>query len=204
MCHAPSGNGRMGANFAPACIQTPQVSEASRRGKAASTRKTRYIALHPRYCAGFSAVRVSEMLHSRARRADDRTTTGRREGGREGGRGCGGGDNAISTPIRNCRRLFGRHSRNEHKILRLFRRYLASCTPRIERSKYPLAILFTLLPSAPPSPRCVSTAPLDPYLGPRRISHITFRVLHLLHLFLPLLLLLLRSECSYALARDRV
>jgi len=163
----------------------PQVSEASRRGKAASTRETRYIALHSHYCAGFSAARVSEMLRSRARRADDRTT---REGageGQGGGRGGGGGDNAISNPIRNCRQPFGRHSRNEHKILlRGYfgeRRYLASCTPRIERSKYP---------SPPPlSPRTVPTlrfdcAPLDPRLGLRRISHITFRGLHLLHLLL--------------------
>jgi len=61
----------------------------------------------------------------------------------------GGGDNAISNPIRNCRQPFGRHSRNEHKILRLFRRarYLASCTPRIERSKYPPAVLHPPVPS---------------------------------------------------------
>lgn len=80
-------------------VQPPQVkaSEASGRGKAASTRGTRYIALHPRHCAGFSAVRVSEMLYSRAQRADDRT--------RGTGRGLnGGGDNAILSPIRNCRR----------------------------------------------------------------------------------------------------
>jgi len=61
-------------------VQVSQVFEASGRGKAASTRGTRYIALHPRHCAGFSVVRVSEMLHSRARRADDRTSGGEREG----------------------------------------------------------------------------------------------------------------------------
>jgi len=186
----------VGANFAAACTRTtsPQVSEASRRGKAASTRETRYIALHSHYCAGFSAARVSEMLRSRARRADDGIT---REGRGEG-RGGSDGDNAISNPIRNCRQPFGRHSRNEHKILRLFRRAAISRFLHaigIERSKYPPAVLLgSPVPPHGSSPRCVSTAPLDPRHGLRRISHITFRGLHLLHLLLLRLLDLTRPN----------
>jgi len=74
---------------------------------------------------------------------------------------------------------FGRLSRNEHKILRLFRRtpisrflYLELNVPNI----FPVLSALSLL-----SP-CVSTVSLDPRLGPRRISHITFRGLHLLYL----------------------
>lgn len=103
-------------------IQVSQVFEANGRGKAASTRGTRYIALHPRHCAGFSVVRVSEMLHSRARRADDRTSGG--------GERDGGGDNAISSPIRNCWRLRAALAEMSIRFFGYFvgRRYLASCT----------------------------------------------------------------------------
>lgn len=167
-------------------IQVSQVFEANGRGKAASTRGTRYIALHPRHCAGFSVVRVSEMLHSRARRADDKTSGG-------------GGKRGMAVVTMRSRVRYGiaggsgRPSRNEHKILRLFRRTPISrfLYPRIERSKYlpgssrPLASLAY-----------VSTVPLDPRLGPRRISHITFRSLHLLRLFLLLLPLLLSLSLS--------
>lgn len=83
---------------------------------------------------------------------------------------------------------FVRLSRNEHKILRLFCRPRANIfrfpAPRIERSKY---LAWSFPPPSRPvlsSSRlhfdCTSTAPLDPRLGPRRISHITFRSLLLL------------------------
>lgn len=171
-------------------IQVSQVFEANGRGKAASTHGTRYIALHPRHCAGFSVVRVSEMLHSRARRADDRTS----------GEGRGGGGEGMAVVTMRSRVRYGiaggsgRPSRNEHKILRLFRRTPISrfLYPRIERSKY--------LPGSSSRPLAslayVSTVPLDPRLGPRRISHITFRSLHLLGLFLLLLPLSLTLSLS--------
>jgi len=122
----------------------PQVSEASRRGKAASTRETRYIALHSHYCAGFSAARVSEMLRSRARRADDRTT-------REGAEGGGAAAAAAVVTMRSRIRygIAGSPSGGTREMnIRFFggyfggRRYLASCTPRIERSKYPFPPLL--------------------------------------------------------------
>lgn len=114
------------------------------------------------------------MLHSRARRADDRTSGG--GGGKRG---------MVVVTMRSRVRYgiagdFGRLSRNEHKILRLFRRtpisrflYLELSVPNIFPGSFrPLASLA-----------CASTVPLDPRLGPRRIFHITFRSLHLLHLF---------------------
>lgn len=68
------------------------------------------------------------MLHSRERRADDRTSVER------GGRGEGTGMVVVTMRSRIRYGIaggFGRLSRNEHKILRLFRRtprYLASYT----------------------------------------------------------------------------
>lgn len=164
----------MGANSAPACTSSSgKVSEVSGRGEAASTRGTRYIVLHPRHCAGFSAVRVSETLHSRAWRADDRTRRGR---------------TAVVTMRSRVRYGiaggFGRLSRNEHRILRLFRRTPISRFSYLELSVPNIFAVLSILPYPLAFLAYVSAAPLDPRLGPRRISHITFRNLHPLRLFL--------------------
>lgn len=95
---------------------------------------------------------------------------------------------------------------------RLFRRTpdisLPIGTLRIERSKY---LLSSFRPLA--SLACISTVPLDPRRGLRRISHITFRGLHLLHLFSSSSSLQLPSLSSFSswfvpnastLARNRV
>lgn len=124
-------------------------------------------------------------------------TTEQRGGGREGG------ERARTTVVTMRSRVRygivggssgGSSGGTREMNIRFFgyfaeRRYLASCSPRIERSKY-------ALPFPRSSSRCVSTAPLDPCVGPRRISHITFRDLHLLHLHL---LFSCSSSCSFSL-----
>lgn len=166
----------MGVNSASLCTRSPdKISDVSGRGKAASTRGTRYIALHPRHCARFSAMRISEMLQSSARRTDDRTRRWRMAVVTMRSRiryGIAGGSSGGS-------------SRNEHKILGLFRRTPISRFLQLELSVPNIFAILRALLRPLASLACVSTVftPLDPHLGSRRISHVTFRSLHLLHLF---------------------
>lgn len=162
----------MGVNSAPPCTRSPgKVSDVSGRGKAASTRGTRYIALHPRHCARFSAMRMSEMLQSSARRADDRTRRWRM---------------AVVTMRSRVRYgIAGGSSRNEHKILRLFRRTPISRFLYFELNVPNIFAILSALLRPPASLACVSSSHLlTRTSGSRRISHVTFRSLHLLHLFL--------------------
>lgn len=102
----------------------------------------------------------------------------RERGGRtteQAGERDGGGDNAISGPIRNCWRLSDGTREMSIRFFGYFagRRYLA---PRAANRAVP-----NISPVPPAVPLAASlacvfrTVPLDPRHGPRRISHITFR-----------------------------
>lgn len=125
----------MSVNSASPCTRSPdKISDVSGRGKAASTRGTRYIALHPRHCARFSAMRISEMLQSSARRANDRTRRWRMAVVTMRSRiryGIAGGSSGGSP-------------RNEHKILGLFRRTPISRFLYLELS---VPNIFAILPA---------------------------------------------------------
>lgn len=127
----------MSVNSASPCTRSPdKVSDVSGRGKAESTRGTRYIALHPRHCARFSAMRISEMLQSSARRAYDGTRRWRMAVVTMRSRiryGIAGGSSGGSP-------------RNEHKILGLFRRTPISRFLYLELN---VPNIFAILP--PPS-----------------------------------------------------
>lgn len=182
----------MSVNSVPPCTRSPdKVSDVSGRGKAASTRGARYIALHPRHCARFSAMRMSEMLQSSARRADDRTRRWRMAVVTMRSRiryGIAGGSS-------------GGYPRNEHKIPQLFRRTPISRFLYLELS---VPNIFAILSALFRPLACISTVftPLDPHFGSRRISHVTFQSLHLLHLFLLLLFLFLLLLLRIVLVRS--
>lgn len=187
----------MGVNSASHCTRSPdKVSDASRRGKergkAASTRGTRYIALHPRHCARFSAMRISEILQSRA---DDRTRRWRM---------------AVVTMRSRIRYgIAGGSPRNEHKILGLFRR---TPIPRFLYLDWAFQIFSQSFPPSPPPSR-FSRPRLDrlhtSWPAPRLSSYFSRYVsesLPLLHLFSSFSTSswFARSKRSYTRARSRL
>lgn len=111
------------------------------------------------------------MLQSSARRADDRTRRWRM---------------AVVTMRSRVRYgIAGGSSRNEHKILRLFRRTPISRFLYFELNVPNIFAILSALLRPPASLACVSSSHLlTRTSGSRRISHVTFRSLHLLHLFL--------------------